>query len=171
MNEVERDDLGSSDHERFLRRSIELARIARDSGNTPVGSVVVIDRRIVGEGVETLPTGRSITGHAEVLACQDALDRTNRRDLAGAILYTTAEPCFMCSYVIRQLRVALVVFGVETPRIGGATSVHPILNDPALDDWRPAPQVLGGILVDECRRLRLDWIGRRPWNIFVEPYE
>jgi len=60
----------------------------------------------------------------------------------------------MCSYVIRQLRVVLVVSGVETPLIGGVSSDHPILTDPALDLWRPAPVVVGGVLRDDCERLK-----------------
>lgn len=137
-----------------MRRCLELAVVARSRGDTPVGSVVVLDGQIVGEAAEILPMGTSVTGHAEVLACQSALDRTGRRDLAGAVLYTTAEPCFMCSFIIRQLRVALVVYGIETPLIGGITSGHPILTDPALDPWRPAPLVVGGVLRDDCERLK-----------------
>jgi tRNA(adenine34) deaminase len=140
--------------EHFMGRCLELATIARSRGNTPVGSIVVLEGEIIGEASETLPAGTSVTGHAEVLACQAALDRAGRRDLAGAVLYTTAEPCFMCSYVIRQLRFALVVYGVETPLIGGVTSNHPILTDPALGPWRPAPLVLSGVLRAECKRLK-----------------
>ena len=142
------------DHEHFMRRCLELAAEARNEGNTPVGSVVVLDGAIIGQGIETLPTGPSITGHAETLACQAAIDATGRKDLAGAVLYTTAEPCFMCGYAIRQLRVGLVVYGMDTPVIGAATSIHPILTDPALDGWRPAPTVIGGVLREECRRLK-----------------
>ena len=141
-------------HERFMCRCLELAAVARSGGNTPVGGVVVLDGQVIGEASEALPAGRSVTGHAEVIACQAALDRAGRGDLAGAALYTTAEPCFMCSYVIRQLRVALVVHGVDTPLIGGITSAHPILTDPALDRWRPAPVVVGGVLRDDCERLK-----------------
>ncbi len=141
-------------HEHFMRRCLELAAVAREQGNTPVGSIVVLDGAIIGEGIETLPTGTSITGHAETLACQAALDATARRDLAGAILYTTAEPCFMCGYAIRQLRIGLVVYGKETPVIGAVTSIHPILTDPALDVWRPAPVVIGGVLGEQCKELR-----------------
>jgi tRNA(adenine34) deaminase len=144
----------TTDHEHFMRRCLELAAVAREQGNTPVGSVVVHDGAIIGEGIETLPTGTSITGHAETLACQAALDATGRRDLAGAVLYTTAEPCFMCGYVIRQLRVGLIVYGKETPMIGAVTSIHPILTDPALDGWRPAPGVIGGVLREECKGLK-----------------
>src|SRR5215468_1637149 len=118
------------DHERFMRRCLDLAVKARDQGNTPVGSVVLLEGAIIGEAAETSPMGPSITGHAEIIACQAALDATGRRDLSGAVLYTTAEPCFMCAYAIRHLRIGLVVYGTETPVIGGVTSIHPILNDP-----------------------------------------
>jgi tRNA(adenine34) deaminase len=141
-------------HEHFMRRCLELASMARDQGNTPVGSVVVFDGAIIGEGIETLPVGTAITGHAETLACQAALDARGRKDLAGAVLYTTAEPCFMCGHVVRQLRIGLVVYGKETPVIGAVTSIHPILTDPALDDWRPVPAVVGGVLREECERLK-----------------
>jgi tRNA(adenine34) deaminase len=144
-----------ADHERYLRRCLDLAMTARDQGNTPVGSVVVLDGSIIGEGAESLPMGPSITGHAEILACQAALGATGRGDLAGAVLYTTAEPCFMCAYAIRQLRIALVVYGIETPIIGGVTSIHPILTDPALNDWRQAPAVIGGVMREECEPLKV----------------
>jgi len=137
------------EHETFMDRCRELAAVAGRAGNTKVGSIVVLDGWIVGEAGETLPAGSSITGHAEVLACQAALDRLGRKDLAGAVLYSSAEPCFMCSYVIRQLRIARVVYGVDTPLIGGVTSAHPILTDPSLDRWRPAPSVVGGVLGDD----------------------
>lgn len=130
------------EHKAFMARCLELAIAASREGNTPVGSVVVLDGRIVGEAGEALPAGTSATGHAEVLACQAALDRLGRKDLAGAVLYSSAEPCFMCSYVIRQLRISQVVYGSDTPMIGGVTSIHPILTDPALDRWRPAPAVI-----------------------------
>jgi tRNA(adenine34) deaminase len=142
------------DHEHFMRRCLELAAVALEQGNTPVGSVVVLDGAVIGEGIETLPVSTSITGHAETFACQASLDASGRRDLAGAVLYTTAEKCFMCGYVVRQLRIGLVVYGKETPIIGAVTSMHPILTDPAIDGWRPAPTVIGGLLRDECERLK-----------------
>jgi tRNA(adenine34) deaminase len=143
------------DHEHFMRRCLELATMARDHGNAPVGSVDVLDGTMIGEGIEILPTGSSITGHAETLACQAALDATSRRDLAGAILYTTAEPCFMCGYAICQLRIGLVLYRIDTPALWAVTSIHPILTDPALDGWRLAPTVIGGILREECERLKV----------------
>lgn len=143
-------------HEQYMRRCIELARIARDHHNTPVGSLIVLDGAIVGEGIETLPVGNDLTGHAEILACQAAVDHTGSKLLVGATLYSTAEPCFMCSYAIRSASLALVVYGVDTPEIGGVSSTHPILTDTRLSTWGPPPSVLTGILEDECRALRLE---------------
>jgi len=147
------DTAAAGEHERFMRRCIELARTANSRGNTPVGSVVVIDGVIVGEGIEDVPAGSSVTGHAEILACQSAVDRMGSRLLDGATLYSTAEPCFMCSYVIRQCGIALVVYGLDTPGVGGVTSRMPILTDPSLSDWMPPPRVVKGILSNECQEL------------------
>ncbi len=144
------------EHEQFMRRCIELARVAQRQGNTPVGSIVVLGGEVVSEGIESLPAGDDITGHAEVLACQAAVSNTGSKDLSDAALYSTAEPCYMCSFAIRQSGIALVVYGVDTPDIGGVTSIHPILTDPCLSSWRPAPRILSGILRRECRQLRND---------------
>ena len=143
----------SDTHEEFMRRCIQLAHQAKAQGNTAVGSVVVFGGKIVGEGFEQLPAGNNLTGHAEVLACQQAIETLKIHSLKKAILYSTAEPCFMCSYVIRQCRIAKVVYGTETAMIGGITSSFPILTALGLNVWKPAPQVLGGILAEECRRL------------------
>ncbi|MGE3239495.1 MAG: nucleoside deaminase [Pirellulales bacterium] len=138
-------------HERHLRRCIELASLARQQGNTPVGSVVVLDGRVIGEGVEQLPAGQLLTGHAEIIACQQAVEKTGSRILRGATLYSTAEPCFMCSYVIRQAEIGEVIYAVATPKIGGATSEFPILIANSLNEWKPAVRVVGGVLANECR--------------------
>lgn len=141
-------------HERFMRRCIELARKAKQQGNTPVGSVVVLDGEIIGEGIEQLPTSLLLIGHAETLACQNAVEKAGSRFLRGAILYSTAEPCFMCSYVIRQAGIAQVVYAIETPLIGGATSAFPVLTTIELNAWKPAVLAIGGVLAEEVLQLR-----------------
>ncbi len=140
--------------ERHMRRCIELAVVAKRQGNIPVGSVVVLDGEIVGEGIEQLPVGDSLTGHAEVLACQQTAEKIGSRSLHGATLYSTAEPCFMCSYVIRQAQIAEVIYALSTPLIGGATSSCPILTDASLSDWKPSVRISEGLLADEVLKLR-----------------
>lgn len=141
-------------HEEFMRRCIQLALLAKEQGNTAVGSVVVFGGKIVGEGVEQLPAGNILAGHAELVACQQAIETLKVRSLEKAILYSTAEPCFMCSYVIRECRIAEVVYGTETEMIGGITSLLPILTATSLNNWNLALKVIGGVLAEECLRLR-----------------
>ena len=147
-------DQKTSHHQHFMRRCIELAIIAKQRGDTAVGSLVVLNGEIIGEGIEKLPTSLNITDHAEVLACQSAIDRIGTRLLTGASLYTTAEPCFMCSYVIRQSRIALVVYGTESPEIGGVSSSMPILTEARVSQWAAPPEIVGGVLHEECESLR-----------------
>ncbi len=141
-------------HERFVRCCIELAREAKQQGNTPVGSVVVLDGEITGEGMEQLPTSLLLTGHAEALACQHAVEKTGSRFLRGATLYSTAEPCFMCSYIIRQAEFSKVIYAIETPLIGGATSAFPVLTTIELNAWKPFVLAIGGVLAEEVLQLR-----------------
>lgn len=141
-------------HEPYMRRCIALAREARARGDVPVGSLVVRGGTVIAEASEQLPTSGDPIGHAEVLAVRAACLTLGTLDLSGCTLYTTAEPCFMCSYAIREAGVSLVVFGTRTAGVGGVTSSHPILMDEEIPGWRNPPEVVEGVLVEECLALR-----------------
>jgi tRNA(adenine34) deaminase len=136
-----------------MLRCIELARQAKHEGNTPVGSVVAFEGQMIGEGREQLPRGLTLTGHAEALACQKAAERMGSRLLRQATLYSTAEPCLMCSYIIRQAEMAKVVYAIQTPFIGGATSEFPVLTDDKLNGWKPAVVAIGNVMAEEVMKL------------------
>ena len=145
----------SDDH--CIQRCIELAKIAFDNGNTPVGSIVVLGDTIIAEGIETLPTSSDVTGHAELIAVQKAVYESKNGSLHGTTLYSTAEPCFMCSYVIRNAEISRVVFCLDTPLIGGVTSDYPILTDSRLNNWKPSPQIERGILAQRFTTTKEKW--------------
>lgn len=147
---LEADDAYDAD---FMRQAIWLARIALERGDTPVGSVVVCDGRIVGEGIEAVRSEKDLTAHAELKAVREACRTLDSLDLAGCTLYTTIEPCFMCSFVIRNAHLSRVVTGKAVPHIGGISSNHPILVDPRIPNWPPPPLVLTGVLEKESRAL------------------
>jgi tRNA(adenine34) deaminase len=102
--------------EAFMRRALELARRAEEQGEVPIGAVVVIDGRIVGEGWNH-PIGASDpTAHAEIEALRAAaLSQKNYR-LTGATLYVTLEPCDMCLGAMFHARIARAVFGASDPK-------------------------------------------------------
>lgn len=134
----------------FMRQAIRLAQAARDRGETPVGSVVVRDGRVIGEGIESVQAEMDPAGHAEVKAVQQACRNLNALDLTGCSLFTTVEPCLLCSYVIRSVRISRVVFGRTAPHIGGFSSKYPILVARDIACWRQPPMVVSGILEEEC---------------------
>jgi len=134
----------------YMRRAIALARIALANGDTPVGSLVVHKRKIIAEGVEAVKKQMDVSGHAELIAIRNACSALRTFDLSGCILCTTAEPCFMCSYAVRQTRISRVVIGRRTPRVGGISSHHPILTDPQIPGWGQPPAIVSGVLEADC---------------------
>lgn len=137
----------------FMRQAIRLARIALERGDAPVGCVVVCDGHIVAEGIESVRSEKDLTAHAELKAIREACRALNSLDLAGCALYTTVEPCFMCSFVIRSAHLSRVVTGKAVAHIGGISSNHAILVDPGIPNWPQPPLVLTGVLEEECRAL------------------
>ncbi len=142
-----------SGHEAYMKRAIELAKIALSKGETPVGSLTVRNGEILAEGIEAVKTGLDISAHAEMIAIRRACRRLGTLDLSGCVIYTTAEPCFMCSYAIRQTRISQVVIGRPSPHIGGRSSFHPILSDSRISCWSKPPSVVRGVLKLECETL------------------
>jgi len=141
-------------HLTFMRRCIELAEMAHQTGDFPVGALIVQDSRIISEATEAVRGNVDVTAHAEILAIRQACAILRSLDLSGCILYTTAEPCWMCSYAVRQTRIRQLIVGTTVPYVGGVSSKYPVLTDSEVSCWPPAPNVLFGILGEECERLR-----------------
>ena len=140
--------------ERMMRRCIELAASAKGAGNTPVGCVITLETEIIEEAEEQSPVGSDPFAHAEVLAVVGAIQAGDRGKLPRATLYTTNEPCFLCSYSIREARIGRVVFSAVTPEIGGATSEYPILSARDIARWGAPPRIEKGLLAGEYWKMR-----------------
>jgi tRNA(adenine34) deaminase len=136
-------------HAAYMRRCIELARVAAQQGNIAVGAVIVEGGKVIAEAGEQLPNGLDVTGHAEILAIREACRVLNTLDLRRCTLYSSAEPCWMCSYAIREARIRQVVIGSPTNEVGGITSKYPLLTDATISGWAPPPIIITGVLVEE----------------------
>ena len=143
-----------NDYEDLMRECIRLALIAKDRGDVPVASVLVQNGRIVSEGIEGGRTQKDITFHAEIEAIRNAVKVLGKMDLSDCIMVTTHEPCIMCSYVIRHHKIKQIIVGLTVPDVGGYSSAYPILKDTSVSNWLPAPEVITGILEEECRKLK-----------------
>jgi len=138
---------------RHMRKCIELALRARASGDYPVGALVTRDGHVLGSGIESTHRLLDVAAHAEIEALRSACRGTGTLDLTGATIYTTVEPCYLCSFAIRQLGIARVVIGRLYPEAGGASSHHPILRDSGLTCWGPPSVIVTGVLLEECNAL------------------
>src|SRR6188472_4554116 len=111
-----------SQHERHMRRCVELARQALASGDAPVGSLILDGGMLVSEGVEAVPARHDATAHAEMEALRSVFARRRSRDLTGCTLYTSVEPCIMCAHAIRLARISIVVCGARAGDEGQSVS-------------------------------------------------
>ncbi len=146
--------MADSLHERYMRLCLKLAGMARERGEVPVGSVVVRDSAVIAEGIEAVRAQYDIANHAEMEAIRRACQILQTLDLSGCTLYSSAEPCFMCSYAIRACRISTVVFGAPVNTVGGSSSHFPVLSTSAVPNWGPPPKIVQGILREECEATR-----------------
>lgn len=143
----------NNDHEYFMRKCIELALIAKQHGESPVGSVIVKDEKIIASGSEASKLNRDLTFHAEIEAIRRAVALLDTTDLSSCTLYTTHEPCIMCSYVIRHAKINTIVIGITTGETGGVSSAYQLLLDRSIKSWADPPQLVFGVLKKECIEL------------------
>ena len=108
-----------------LKRTIVLADEAVAEGNHPFGAVLVsADGVILAEGKNSYSIDRG-PGHAEANLARDAARRFDIETLRGATLYTSVEPCSMCSGTIYWAEIGAVVFGMTERRLGELTGDNP----------------------------------------------
>ncbi|TXK73757.1 nucleoside deaminase [Paenibacillus sp. N3.4] len=103
-----------NDHIPYLKRSVELSILARQSGNTPFGALLVgPSGDILLEQGNIEITESNCTGHAETTLMEAASKLYSKKQLWACTLYTSAEPCAMCAGSIYWGNVGRVVYGIS----------------------------------------------------------
>ena len=141
-----------------LVRAAMAAATLRSPADVPIGAVVWN-----ADGVELARAANARerlgdpTAHAEILAIRAAAaQHGDGWRLTGCTLAVTAEPCTMCAGALVAARVARVVFGAWEPRTGAVGSLWDVVRDRRLNH---RPEVVGGVLADECAALLADFFG------------
>jgi tRNA(adenine34) deaminase len=142
--------IGSETDISFMREALREAERAGESGEVPVGAVVVQGSEVVGRGRNQPITENDPTAHAEVVALRDAARTLGNYRLTGVRLYVTIEPCLMCVGAMVHARVGTLLFGTREPKAGAVVSSQQALEHPALNH---RVEVVEGILADESRDL------------------
>ncbi len=133
-----------------MRHAVGLARRAQAEGEVPVGAVVVLEERVIGEGWNRPVSASDPSAHAEIQAMRAAATERRNYRLVGATLYVTLEPCAMCVGAMFHARVRRVVFGAADPKTGAAGSTVNLFEEKRLNHHA---LVHGGVLAAECGSL------------------
>ncbi len=136
-------------HQDYMRQALALARDALETGDVPVGCVVVCGNKIVGRGRNRREERRDASAHAEMEAIRQACGSLGRWRLSDCTLYVTLEPCAMCAGAILNARMGQVWYGAADTRAGCLGSVL-ALQEEGLGH---RPQIYGGLLEEDCKGL------------------
>ena len=154
----------------FLRRSFDVARRSREGGDHPFGSVLVgpAGEVLREQGNGFTSEGGDRTAHAERLLSSWAARTFDLGFLQRCTLYSSAEPCAMCSGAIYWAGVGRVVYGQSERGLTAQTGAHeenPTLDLPCREVFaagQRATEVVGPLLEEEAARLQADyWAGKK----------
>jgi tRNA(adenine34) deaminase len=145
--------------QQYMRLAIEQAQLAAQSGEVPVGAVLVRDGQVISRAFNKPIANHDPSAHAEMLALREAAVAVENYRIPGATLYVTLEPCAMCSGAMLHARLDRVVYGAPDPKTGAAGSVLDLFSSKQINHQT---RVEGGIMSEECGQLLRDFFkGRR----------
>jgi len=131
----------------FMGMAIEEALRAEESGEVPVGAVLVLGEEVLARAHNRAVSLNDPTAHAEVLAIRRAARLRKNYRLPGTTLYVTLEPCILCAGAVLQARIDRLVYGARDPKGGAVESLYRLLEDSRLNH---EVRLTGGVLEREC---------------------
>lgn len=152
----------------FMEKAIEMAKIAYDKKEVPVGCVIVKDGEIISSGYNRVEETRNPLMHAEIIAINNACEKLDTWRLLDCTLYVTLEPCVMCSGALIHSRVGRLVFGGRDFKRGCVSSIMNLLDD---DRFNHKVEVQGGVLETKCIELMSNFFKERRQEKKYKKYE
>ena len=141
-------------YERAMQVALQHARLARDSGDVPVGAVVMHEDRIIAARHNEREATGDPTAHAEILALRDAATALGRWRLNDCTLVVTLEPCLMCAGALINARVETLVYATADLKGGATSSLYNVCSDPRLNH---NPIVVHGVCERESQSLLINY--------------
>lgn len=142
----------------WMQYALQLADKAEQSGEIPVGAVVVKDGVVLGEGWNQSIQLNDPSAHAEMIAIRQAAEKIGNYRLIDCTLYVTLEPCAMCAGLLVHSRIKRLVFGAKDAKTGAAGSVLDIVRHPILNHQL---DVSDGLLMQQCADKLSEFFRRR----------
>ncbi|HIF73661.1 MAG TPA: tRNA adenosine(34) deaminase TadA [Porticoccaceae bacterium] len=145
-------------HEKWMRKAMQLADYAGEQGEVPVGAILVENGKQIGTGHNQPIESNDPTAHAEIVALRNGSQFKQNYRLPGATLYVTIEPCTMCLGALIHARVELLVFGAREPRAGAIVSNLPLAE---ITHFNHQLEFVEGVLEQECSELMQNFFQRK----------
>lgn len=123
----------------FMNLALEEAKKASDMNDTPIGAIIVRNNEVIARAYNRKELDNIATYHAEILAINQACQLLKTWHLEDCTLYTTVEPCIMCTGAIMQSRISRVVYGTNNASFGYLSK----LNNSKIE-------ITGNILKNDC---------------------
>jgi tRNA(adenine34) deaminase len=153
--------LGAHSNEKdevWMEEALRAAQRALDSGEVPVGAVVIYQGEIVGRGFNRNILDSDPTAHAEVVALREAGAAMHNHRLSECELFVTIEPCAMCAGAMVHARIRRLLYGADDPKAGAVQSALHVLNHPALNH---RIEVRSGVLAGRCAEILQEFFRNR----------
>ena len=138
----------------LMREALVQAKKALKKGEVPIGAVVVLGEEIIGRGYNQPITAKDPTAHAEIIALKEASNRLDNYRLNEAIIYTTLEPCLMCSGALVHARIKKIIFAAQDTKSGVVVNNGGLIQSEFLNH---KVSFEGGILEKEASKLLKDF--------------
>jgi len=150
----------------YMKQALKRAKVAYKDWETPVGAVIVKDGKVISGGRNFRENKKNALMHAELIAIDRACRKLGSWRLVDCELFVTLEPCAMCAGAIINSRIKRVVFGASDGKAGSFGSLVN-LNDYA---YNHKPEVVGGVMADECSALLSDFFKELRIKKKKQPY-
>ena len=136
--------------ELWMEEALRSARCALETGEVPVGAVVVCAGQIVGRGWNRNIGDNDPTAHAEMVALREAGKTLGNYRMGECDLFVTIEPCAMCAGAMVHARIKRLIYGADDEKAGAVRSAMQLLQHPAMNHL---VEVRGGVLAGRCAEL------------------
>ena len=130
--------------------AINMAKIAFDNDEVPIGAIVVNQGKIIGRGFNQVKAQNSVSSHAEINAINEASQFIRNYRLKGCDIFVTLEPCHMCAKAIVDARLSNLYYGAKEPKTGAIESIDKFLDR---EDINHHVVYSGGYMKDESSKL------------------
>lgn len=134
----------------YMNLALLEARKAFKKNEVPIGAVIVRNNKVIAKAYNRKTLDNVATYHAEILAIECACRKLKTWYLEDCVLYTTVEPCLMCTGAIIQSRIQKVVYGTNNDVFGHLSKLE-----------ESKIEIISGVLKDDCREILTDFFKKQ----------